>query len=47
MAGGNKRSFVHANNRKKDISIPGKGPTDELDDNTMTAEIKHCINCIY
>ena len=30
--------FVHISNTKKDILILGKGPTNRLDDNTVTAE---------
>ena len=44
MANGDNSSSVHADNRKKGISILGKGPTDESDDNTMTAETKYSIN---
>ena len=29
---------VHISNTKKDIMILGKGPTNRLDDNTVTAE---------
>ena len=35
--------IVHADNRKKDILIPGKSPTDRLDDTTVTAEIEYSI----
>lgn len=34
---------MHADNRKKDILIPGKSPTDRLDDTTITAEIEYSI----
>ena len=30
-------SFVHADNKKKDILILGEGPTQRLDDTTLTA----------
>ena len=36
--------YVHADNSKKGILIFGKGPADRLDDNTLTAEAKYCIN---
>ena len=31
-------SSVHVDNKKKDILILGEGPTQELDDTTLTAE---------
>ena len=31
-------SSVHVDNKKKDILILGEGPTQRLDDTTMTAE---------
>ena len=31
-------------NRRKDIFIPGKSPTDGLDDTTLTAEAEYSIN---
>ena len=34
---------MHADNRKKDILIPGKSPMDRLDDTTITAEIEYSI----
>ena len=37
-------SSVHADNEKKDISILDKGPTDELDDTTLTTETEYLIN---
>ena len=35
---------VHVNNKQKDSLILGKGPTDELDDTTLTAEKEYSIN---
>ena len=35
---------MHADNRKKDISILGKGPTDGVDDTTITAKAEYSIN---
>ena len=37
-------SSVHVNNKGKDILILGEGPTQELDDTTLTAEAKYSIN---
>ena len=37
-------SYVHVDNKKKDISILGEGPTQELDDTTLTAEKKYSLN---
>ena len=37
-------SLVHSDNKKKDILNIGKGPTDGLDDTTLTAEKEHFIN---
>ena len=37
-------SSVHIDNKKKDILIPGKGPTDALDDTTLTAEKEYSIS---
>ena len=37
-------SSVHIDNKKKDISIPGKGPAQEVDDTMLTAEAQHLIN---
>ena len=42
--GVNNSSSPHADNRQKDISIPGKGHAEGLDDTTVTAEAKFCIN---
>ena len=36
-------SSVHIDNKKKDISVLGKGPTQELE-HTLTAEKMHSIN---
>ena len=45
--GANMSSLVHADNKKKDIVILGKGLTDDLDDTTLTAENKYSINFLY
>ena len=37
-------SFVHVDNRGKDILILGEGPTQGLDDTALTAEAKDPIN---
>ena len=37
-------SCVHIDNENKDIFILGEGPTQGLDDTTLTAEAKHSIN---
>ena len=37
-------SSVHINNKGKDILILGKGPTQRLDDTTLTAEATDPIN---
>ena len=37
-------SSVHVDNKGKDILILGKGPTQRLDDTTLTAEAKYPIN---
>ena len=34
----------HNGNREKDILIPGKEPTDGLDDTTVTAEAEYSVN---
>ena len=34
-------SSLHVDNRKKDILILGEGPTQKLDDTTLTAEKKN------
>ena len=39
-----KRSSVHVDNKKSDILILGEGPTQALDDTTLTAEKKNSIN---
>ena len=39
-------SSVHVNNKKKDILTYGEGPTQGLDDATLTAERKYSINFI-
>ena len=35
---------VNADNWKKDILVLGEGPTDGLDDTTITTEAKYSIN---
>ena len=42
--GANMSSSVHVDNKGKDILILGEGPTQGLDDTTLTAEVKHLIN---
>ena len=37
-------SFVHVENKGKDIFILGEGPTQGLDDTTLTVEAKYPIN---
>ena len=37
-------SSVHVDNKGKDVLIFGEGPTQELDDTTLTAEAKYPIN---
>ena len=37
-------SSVHVDNRKKDVLILGKGPTDGLDNTTLTAEKEYLIS---
>ena len=37
-------SSVHIDNKNKDISILGEGPTQGLDDAILTAEAKYLIN---
>ena len=37
-------SSVHVDNKRKDILILGEGPTQGLDDRTLTAEAKYPIN---
>ena len=39
-------SSVHIDNKGKDIIILGEGPTQGLDDTTLTAEAKYPINFI-
>ena len=39
-------SSVHIDNKYKDILILGEGPTQGLDDTTLTAEAKHPIKFI-
>ena len=35
-------SYMHADNREKYILVLGEGPTDGLDDTTITAEAEYC-----
>ena len=35
---------MHIDNKEKDILIPGEGPTQGLDDTTLTAEAIYPIN---
>ena len=42
--GADMSSSVHVDNKNKDILIIGEGPTQELDDTTLTAEAKYPIN---
>ena len=44
MFGADMSSSAHNDNKKKDILILGKGPTDGLDDTTLTAEKEYSIN---
>ena len=37
-------SSVHIDNKKKDISILGEGPSQGLDDTTLTEKVKYPIN---
>ena len=36
-------SSVHVDNKGKNILIPGEGPTQGLDDSTLTVEAKYSI----
>ena len=42
--GADMSSSVHVDNKGKDILILGEGPTQGLDDTTLTAEAKYPIN---
>ena len=43
--GADMSSSVHVNNKKKDILILGEGPTEGLDDTTLTSEnVIHMIS---
>ena len=42
--GADMSSSVHIDHKNKDILIVGEGPTQWLDDATLTAEAKHPIN---
>ena len=37
-------SYVHIDNKNKDILILGEGPTQGLNDTTLTAEARYPIN---
>ena len=37
-------SSVHIDNKNKDVLVLGDGPTQELDDTTLRAEVKYPIN---
>ena len=37
-------SSTHTDNRKKYIPVVGEGPTDRLDDTTITADAKYYLN---
>ena len=39
-----KMSSVHIDDKKKDILILGTGPTQELEDTTLSAEVQYSIN---
>ena len=41
--GADMSSSVHVDNKGKNILIPGEGPTQGLDDSTLTAEAKYSI----
>ena len=42
--GADMSSSVHIDNKNEDILILGEGPTQGLDDNTLTAEAKYPVN---
>ena len=42
--GADMNSSVHIDNKRKDILVLGEGPTQGLDDTTLTAEAKYPIN---
>ena len=44
LLGADMCSSVHIDNKDKDILIFSEGPTQELDDTTLTAEAKYPIN---
>ena len=44
ICGADMSSSVHIDNKNKDVLILGDGPTQELDDTTLTAEVKYPIN---
>ena len=40
-------SFMYIDNKNKDILIPSEGPTQGLDNITLTAEAKYPINSAH
>ena len=42
--GADMSSSVHIDNKNEDILILGEGPTQGLDDTTLTAKVKYRIN---
>ena len=42
--GADNNSLVHIDNKKKDILVLGKGPTQVLNETTITAEAEYSIN---
>ena len=44
ICGADTSSSVHIDNKNMDILILGEGPTQGLDDTTLTAEAKYPIN---
>ena len=44
ISGADMSSSVHIDNKNKDILILGEGPTQGLDDTTLTAEANYPIN---
>ena len=45
--GADMSSYVHIDNKNKDILILGDGPTERLDDTTLTAETKYPIDLTH
>ena len=46
ISGADMSSSVHIDNKNKDILILGEGPTQGLDDTTLTAEANYPINFV-